>query len=87
MVQFEFSKQHKVPHPYSRADECARSLTGVRDDDVLVFQTVPLPRSCFASRASEPRTYFESSSGLSMRSTTSVYSNPMIFSRKIPCRS
>jgi len=25
--------KHKVPHPYSRADENARSLTGIRDDD------------------------------------------------------
>src|SRR5476651_1279987 len=24
--------KHKVPHPYSRADESARSLTGIRDD-------------------------------------------------------
>ena len=24
--------KHKIPHPCSRAEDCARSLTGVRDD-------------------------------------------------------
>jgi hypothetical protein len=27
-LQHFLEKQHKVPHPYSRADDCARSLTG-----------------------------------------------------------
>jgi|GEM_PF-6666702 len=26
-------RKHKVPPPYSRADDCARSLYGRRDDD------------------------------------------------------
>jgi len=25
--------KRKVPHPYSRADKSARSLTGIRDDE------------------------------------------------------
>jgi hypothetical protein len=29
-----FFSEHKVPHPYSGADESAPSLTGVRDDAV-----------------------------------------------------
>jgi hypothetical protein len=24
--------KHKIPHPCSRAEDCARSLTGIRDD-------------------------------------------------------
>jgi len=28
------SKNHKVPRPYSDADEYASSLTGARDDDL-----------------------------------------------------
>jgi hypothetical protein len=27
--------KHKVPHPCSRAEDCARSLTGIRDDAYL----------------------------------------------------
>jgi hypothetical protein len=26
--------KHKVPHPYSAAEENAASLTGIRDDDI-----------------------------------------------------
>jgi predicted NAD/FAD-binding protein len=32
--------KHKVPHPYSRADDNARSLNGVRDDDPKLFKAV-----------------------------------------------
>ena len=44
VVQFWIFRKHKVPHPYSRAEENARSLTGIRDDDRNYCQTVPLPK-------------------------------------------
>jgi hypothetical protein len=36
--------KHKIPHPYSRADENARSLNGVRDD-VTIFVSLELPEA------------------------------------------
>jgi hypothetical protein len=33
-----FRIKHKVPHPYSRAGKSARSLTGIRDDDLYFFK-------------------------------------------------
>jgi hypothetical protein len=42
--------KRKIPHPYSRADENARLVDGVRDDDFLFFKNcAPLPKILFFS--------------------------------------
>jgi hypothetical protein len=42
--------EHKVPPAYSRADECARSLTARRDDELLNVDVEIVLKMAFQNR-------------------------------------
>jgi hypothetical protein len=62
--------KHKVPHPYSQADENACSLTGIRDDEVWEnFQNCTTAQNSWAEHLRE-------SGGLDWSSQRSAVSKP-----------